>query len=700
MNIRPRFRTILALLLFVAVALAGGAISLTTYATMIVNMRNFTDGIAFEISAGSKANIESVQNYSERGIRLIATVFSKRIHDPMLPLAARDIWRQFSSTTFKNNALNFVDTKNGSGFIIQGESLELVAPDGRGGFVATSASTGERRPVTDMRTFDWYRFATDPDAHSDTGWTVVRHFANNLRDISGQQGFSLYQAIRSDPLSKRVDGVISISVSVGWARDRLLEAIGRHGINAMVAFMISDDGNGQSPLLLAHTDDLVNAKLSSSATPIPPSECGDEVTRIAANDYLSVPLDDGLPHSRKIQLLGETYHATFTNLKPGDPPRWILCQVIKDSEIINPARRRLFANLGITLGILAVLLTPAIWFSLRVASPIERLTAVAEATGRLDLSANPRVSSGIREIHQLAQAVESMRSGLKSFLRYIPEDLLRRYLNPSDSAGLDSEVIPVSVMFSDIRDFSTHAERSEPLMLVRQLNDYFETVSTVISLHRGTVDKYIGDAVMSFWNAPNRVPAHARESCAAALDIQKTLAEARRRWHGQGLPSLHTRIGIHTGEVIVGNIGSSVRLNYTIIGDAVNLASRLESLNKQYSTSILISEPARMEAGGEFLTRPIDLIAVKGKKDPVLVHELMGWRSECPQVDIERAEFTLKAFQAYKSRDFAAAADAYSAIAERWEDDRVARIMFLRAAELRDNPPPDNWSGIHRATSK
>lgn len=699
MNIRPRFRTILALLLFVAVALAGGAISLTTYATMLINMRNFADGIAVEISAGSKANIDSVQNYSEKGIRLIANVFSKRIHDPLLPFAAQEIWRQFSTTKFKNNALNFVDSTNGSGFIIQGDHLEIVAPDGRGGFVATSTSTRERRPVTDMRTFDWFRYATDPDASSDTGWTVVRHFANNLKDLSEQQGFSLYQAVRSDPLSNRVDGVISMSVSVGWVRDRLLEAIGRHGIKAM-AFMISDNGNCKEPLLIAHTEDLVNSKLSDSADPISPSECGDEVTSAVAADYLKVPLDDGLPHTRRMELLGEIHHATYTNLKPGDPPRWILCQVIRDSEITNPARRRLFANLGITIGILAVLLTPAIWFSLRVASPIEKLTAVAEATGRLDLAANPRVSSGIREIHQLARAVESMHSGLKSFLRYIPEDLLRRYLNPANTAGLDSEVIPVSVMFSDIREFSSHAERSDPMLLVRQLNEYLETVSTVISRHGGTLDKYIGDAVMSFWNAPNRVPAHARESCAAALDIQKTLAEARRGWQSQGLPSFHTRIGIHTGEVIVGNIGSSVRLNYTIIGDAVNLASRLESLNKQYSTSILISEPTRKDAGGEFLTRPLDLVAVKGKNAPVLVHELMGWRSELPQGDIGLAEFTLMAYQAYKSRDFAAAADAYSAIAERWEDDRVARIMFLRAAELRDNPPPDNWSGIHRATSK
>jgi len=699
MNLRPHFKTILALLLFVPVALAGGVISLTTYATMLINTRNFADGIAVEISAGSQANIESVQNYSEKGIRLIANVFSKRIHDPSLPFAAREIWRQFSMTKFKNNALNFVDPTNGSGFIIQGDQIEIVAPDGRGGFVATSHSTRESRPVTDMRTFDWFHYATDPDASSDTGWTTVRHFTNNLKDLSDQQGFSLYQAIRSDPLSKRVDAVISISVSVGWVRNRLLEAIGRHGIKAM-AFMISDNGNGREPLLIAHTDDSVNSKLSNSETPISPSECGDEVTSAVAANYLATPLDDGIPHTRRMELKGEIHHATYTNLKPGAPPRWILCQVIRDSEITNPARRRLFANLGITLGILAVLLTPAILFSLRVASPIERLTAVAEATGRLDLAPNPRVSSGIREIHQLARAVESMQSGLKSFLRYIPEDLLRRYLNPANTAGLDSEVIPVSVMFSDIMGFSTHAERSDPMVLVRQLNDYLETVSTVISRNGGTLDKYIGDAVMSFWNAPNRVPAHARQSCATALDIQRTLEEARRGWQSQGLPSFHTRIGIHTGDVIVGNIGSSVRLNYTIIGDAVNLASRLESLNKQYGTSILISETTRIGAGDEFLTRPVDLVAVKGRSEPIQVHELICWRPDRGDDRLELARLTSMAHENYRAKRFSLARQAYESIVARWPEDGVSKTMMDRARHLDLDPPPANWSGIHRPKSK
>ena len=205
---------------------------------------------------------------------------------------------------------------------------------------------------------------------------------------------------------------------------------------------------------------------------------------------------------------------------------------------------------------------------------------------------------------------------------------------------------------------------------------------------------------MSFWNAPIRVPGHARQAFSAALVGRKALDTANARWKAAGLPVFVTRMGIHTGEVIVGNIGSSVRLNYTIIGDAVNLASRLESLNNQYGTAILVSEPARFEAGKEFLTRPVDLVAVKGKSEPVLVHELMGWRSEATPEALELARLTADAHQLYRDRRFQEALNAYAAINKKWLADTLSEIMAEKAHELSTNPPPSDWSGVFRAKTK
>ena len=192
----------------------------------------------------------------------------------------------------------------------------------------------------------------------------------------------------------------------------------------------------------------------------------------------------------------------------------------------------------------------------------------------------------------------------------------------------------------------------QPTEVVEMLNEYFSLVTVPILEQGGNVNKYIGDAVMSFWNAPIRVPGHARQAFSAALVGRKALDTANAQWKAAGLPVFVTRMGINTGEVIVGNIGSSVRLNYTIIGDAVNLASRIEGLNRVYGTQTLISEATRANIGGDFLTRPVDLVAVKGKSFPVLVHELLGWKSKAPEKLVELAASTSAAHALLVGRNY------------------------------------------------
>jgi len=432
-----------------------------------------------------------------------------------------------------------------------------------------------------------------------------------------------------------------------------------------------------------------------------PSELDCPITVSIANH---IPLDiqpDSKPIHKRIETPEGVYFTTFSSFASKNSPQLIMCYSASESLLMAPARQRLIINLLITLAVAIVIMVPTVLFAMAAARPLEALTRIANATGRLELTAIPPLQdSGIYEVDQLATATKSMQSGLKAFLRYIPPDLMHRYLRPEGFAQLDGEMCHLTILFSDIKDFSSISEKMQPMALVRQLNEYLETISKQIAIHNGTLDKYIGDAVMSFWNAPNNVPRHAREACAATLNSRKPLRELFARWNSEGLPLFHTRVGIHTGDVIVGNIGSSVRLNYTIIGDAVNLASRLEGLNKTYGTKILISESSRNEAGSEFLTRPVDRVAVKGKSLSVQVYELIEWRVDASESQLELVNLTTLALAAYQGRQFLEAVQTYQSILERWPDDTLANVMLERAEQFAKTPPDQNWDGVYYADHK
>lgn len=698
MTFLPRFRTILTAIIAGAVALVGGSLSALTYFAMLENMRDFANDLATEISEGSRVNFETTVEHSEKGIRLAADFFATRVHNPTFPALATTIYRGFAFSAEKNHALLFAEPVRGNGIIIREGEIEIVDPDGKGGYLARSTFSGNQRMVPDMRESDWFKAGMDLSRSGGTGWLALRKF-NSLRGLKELKALSLYHAVPDIKTGGKPAGVLALAISPDWIRNNLVESLGKQNYPA-TAFILEFNPGESDPSLMVHTNPAINQMIANNEDRVLASNCGCETTAAIARKLTDGHLVENKSHQFQVYSDNQMFHATHTTLKSAEGTRWILCHFIPDWEITHPARQKLATNLAVTAVVLAGVLGLAIWFSLRVAKPIERLTLLAEATGRLDLTERKLDRSAILEINRLSEAVDSMRAGLKSFLRFIPEELIRRYLKPGSTAGLDSEVVPVTIVFSDIRDFSSVAERTDPLTLVRHLNEYLEIISGIAYRHGGTVDKYIGDAVMVFWNAPVRVPNHAREAFTAVLDAKKALLEAQQRWKSAGLPVFNTRVGINTGAVIVGNIGSSVRLNYTIIGDPVNLASRLENLNKQYGTTILASDRSKREAGDEFLTRPVDLVAVKGKSEPVMVHELMGRVSECGEDETVSARLTAEAYQFYHDRRFVEATTAYAEILERWPADTLARTMMERAREYTITPPPEGWSGVHRASIK
>ncbi|HTZ40816.1 MAG TPA: adenylate/guanylate cyclase domain-containing protein, partial [Syntrophales bacterium] len=247
----------------------------------------------------------------------------------------------------------------------------------------------------------------------------------------------------------------------------------------------------------------------------------------------------------------------------------------------------------------------------------------------------------------------------------------------------------------------TIAEQLAPEDLVEQLAEYFEAMNRALrEPPPGTLDKFIGDSIMAFWGAPSPNPDHAVTACRAALQGQEYLKELQENWAREGKPIFHQRIGINTGEVIVGNMGSAARLNYTVVGETVNAASRFEGLNKLYGTRIMIGENTREQVKDHFVVRPLDFVSVKGSTKGVKIYELMAEAGSADDRTLAIARLAATALDLYLDRRWDEARACYEKILKLDPSDRPAVILSERCRLYAENPPPGDWSSIHRIDSK
>ncbi|MBI5688011.1 MAG: hypothetical protein HZC54_23305 [Verrucomicrobia bacterium] len=372
----------------------------------------------------------------------------------------------------------------------------------------------------------------------------------------------------------------------------------------------------------------------------------------------------------------------------GRDDRLLIGMVLDKKEVMRHVNRNAAWFAATFAAVLVASLIGVFGFARRASRPLVELQREAHAVGRLELAPSDPPLSHIREIRELGNAMALMKTNLRSFRKYVPADLVGDLVRSGQEAMLGGERINATIYFSDIAGFTPVAEQLRPEEIVEHLGAYLQAMSDGIAQHSGTVDKYIGDAVMAFWNAPRPNPAHAADACRAALANQRQLDRLNEQWRAAGKPVFRTRIGLHTGPVVVGNIGSEHRMNYTVIGDTVNLASRLENLNKLYGTRILISETTRAEAGSAISARPVDRANIKGKTTVVTVYELLcEAEAETPeQAELRRQ--TEEAFAFYQRGDYARAAAAYREILQRWPADGVAAALLRRCEELAAKAPP------------
>jgi adenylate cyclase len=300
------------------------------------------------------------------------------------------------------------------------------------------------------------------------------------------------------------------------------------------------------------------------------------------------------------------------------------------AQIINE-RRTLFA---LALAFVGATLPFAFWMGSLMARPLRKLVDETDAIQRFDIAERPRIHSAIAEIEELGRSVFTMRSVVSSFASFIPRPIVRQLIETGSSLRLGGSRREVTVLFTDVADFTAKTERADPSQVMIYTSRYFAALSNEIMRHQGTVDKYIGDAVMALWNAPADDPDHIANACRAVLACLAANEALNKEFWREGWPPYDTRYGLHVGDAVIGNVGSSDRMNYTALGATVNLASRLEGLNKNYGTRVLVSAAVRARVGHAFLFRSVDSITPKGFAEPIEVSELRGELAQASEAEM------------------------------------------------------------------
>jgi len=359
---------------------------------------------------------------------------------------------------------------------------------------------------------------------------------------------------------------------------------------------------------------------------------------------------------------------------------------------------------GIPFGIWMALVSPRwMWFGIGMLAALAGVDYLAFLKGSwlnftvpaLTLTANVILISLYRA---LVEEKEKKRVRT-AFGQYLSPEVVRRLLvNPQLVEPRKTEI---TVMFSDIRGFTTISEKLDAQELAIFLNQYLSDMTKIVFERRGTLDKYIGDAVMAFWGAPIEDPEHAKLACQTALAMMARMRELQKEWKAAGKPQLDIGIGLNTGVASVGNMGSSLRYGYTALGDSVNLSSRLEGLNKDYGTHILVNETtyaAAKDAG--FVFRELDLIRVKGKNQPVIIYELIGDAASLTPDTAARLDRFREGRELYQQRRWLEAQTVFQAMIDQWPEDGAARAYWKRCQEYLFDEPAVNWDGVFTMTHK
>lgn len=279
------------------------------------------------------------------------------------------------------------------------------------------------------------------------------------------------------------------------------------------------------------------------------------------------------------------------------------------------------------------------------------------------------------------------------FGQYVPGELVDEMAKHPESVSMEGDSREMSILFSDVRGFTTISEGLDPKELSLLMNDFLTPLSRIIYEQRGTIDKYMGDCIMAFWGAPLPDTEHAQHAILAGLQMQRALAELQPHFKARGWPEIRVGVGINTGRVSVGNMGSEVRVAYTVMGDAVNLASRLEGITKEYGAQIMVGESTKQAAPG-FVYREVDMVRVKGKEQPVAIFEPLGLTGEVGQAVLDEVKLFHQALRSYRKQEWDKAELELLSLHNMAPASKLYQVYAERVAYYRANPPDKNWDGV------
>jgi adenylate cyclase len=420
----------------------------------------------------------------------------------------------------------------------------------------------------------------------------------------------------SAPLRGRVRGVIAADLKLDDFSDFVnAQRPGEHG----TVLVFDQDG-----MLIAHPD---FARLVAEALTHPShpqlfniKELGSGLAASILKDWNGGDRFDGSVRDER----GAAFLFRLRKFTVGEQSSLNLLMIAREDDFVKDVQKSQVIGLMLAM-IVSAAFVPGVWlFGGRMSGSLKAITAQANRLQRLAAPDCASTSSNIKEIYELGLTVNLAQRAIWAFSRFVPKELVRRVVDSSISTELGGVRREITILFTDVRGFTTIAESSNPDILMHQMSRYFTKLTEAFLAEDGTVDKFIGDAVMVFWNAPNSQSDHVERACRAALAGKVASEQLNAQFEAEGLQPFVTRFGVHVGDAVVGNLGSSERMNYTALGSAVNLASRLEGLNKQYGTTILASDAVYRRARGCFRFKEIAAVVAKGMTSETVVYELIG----------------------------------------------------------------------------
>ncbi|MBM3649581.1 MAG: hypothetical protein FJX11_17515 [Alphaproteobacteria bacterium] len=431
------------------------------------------------------------------------------------------------------------------------------------------------------------------------------------------------------------------------------------------------------------------------------AEClpGEDEVRAAMRTAIVQAADGGGRIERDVMLAGRDYRLLVHRMPLALGRHYVVAAAVPLDELSADSqtllrRAAMAAATAVVLAIVGTLLA-----SLILSRSLSRIAVKTESIRNLDFSDRTPVDSRITEIVRLSDSIERMREGLEVFGRYVSRNLVHQIMRSPEAAGVGGARREITVMFTDIEGFSLLSEAMDPELLTSRLSRYFDVLGSAILANHGTIDKYIGDSIMAFWNAPEPDPDHIVHACRAALQAAVAGDALSEKWRQRGRPGFRTRFGLHTGPAVVGNVGARERINYTLVGAVANQASRLEALNKVYGTEILASDEVETATKDRFVWRRVDRIVAAGTTEE---HDIYEPLDERDSADRHRA-FLLRweeASGAYRDGRFAEAVTSFQTAETLRPGDGPCKLFAARCETFLREGTPADWDGTWRFDSK